>query len=181
MCLTPESLSLHISLPCLWPPGSPADRPDCDEVLEINGRNLENASHQHIIQYIHQVRKLLSPLLFLVYIISKCSLLFAWHRHCFLLWDEKMKNAYSANIFSHRYIVKPFPRQVFDVRRVIVFKVFELRESNVYSLGKERFLSRKREVSHRLCQELQKWSNSCQMIFSFSCLSFKERLPLEKP
>lgn len=35
--------------------GSPADRPDCDEVLEINGRSLENATHQHIIQYIHQV------------------------------------------------------------------------------------------------------------------------------
>ena len=35
--------------------GSPADRPDCDEVLEINGRNLEDASHQHIIHYIHQV------------------------------------------------------------------------------------------------------------------------------
>ncbi|RWS06301.1 MAGUK p55 subfamily member 5-like protein [Dinothrombium tinctorium] len=34
--------------------GSAAERNDCDEILEINGRNLENATHQQIIQYIHQ-------------------------------------------------------------------------------------------------------------------------------
>ncbi|RWS30616.1 membrane-associated guanylate kinase: WW and PDZ domain-containing protein 1-like protein [Leptotrombidium deliense] len=35
--------------------GSAAERNDCDEILEINGKNLENATHQQIIQHVHQV------------------------------------------------------------------------------------------------------------------------------
>ncbi|UXI21562.1 unnamed protein [Sarcoptes scabiei] len=34
--------------------GSPADRKDCDEILEVNGNNLDNMTHQEIINYIHQ-------------------------------------------------------------------------------------------------------------------------------
>ena len=84
---SPLSLSLSFSLfpsPLQWllhvcrsigSPGSPADRPNCDEVLEINGRTLNDANHQDIIQYIHQVTKVKltsypSPS-------SSCSLVFA--------------------------------------------------------------------------------------------------------
>jgi len=39
--------------------GSPADSADTlevgDEILEVNGRTLENATHNEVIQYIHQV------------------------------------------------------------------------------------------------------------------------------
>lgn len=39
--------------------GSPADNADTlevgDEILEVNGRTLENATHNEVIQYIHQV------------------------------------------------------------------------------------------------------------------------------
>ncbi|OTF72097.1 hypothetical protein BLA29_014198 [Euroglyphus maynei] len=33
---------------------SPADRKDCDEILEVNGNNLDHLSHKEIIDYIHQ-------------------------------------------------------------------------------------------------------------------------------
>ncbi|XP_011874898.1 PREDICTED: MAGUK p55 subfamily member 5-A isoform X2 [Vollenhovia emeryi] len=43
------------------PSGSPADNVDTlevsDEILEVNGRTLENASHNEVIQYIHQCIK----------------------------------------------------------------------------------------------------------------------------
>lgn len=51
--------------------GSPADRSDCDEVLEINGRSLDDANHQDIIQYIHQVN--MRPLLILIPILLSSS------------------------------------------------------------------------------------------------------------
>ncbi|OXU25755.1 hypothetical protein TSAR_012316 [Trichomalopsis sarcophagae] len=39
--------------------GSPADSTDSleigDEILEVNGRTLENATHSEVIQHIHQV------------------------------------------------------------------------------------------------------------------------------
>ena len=35
--------------------GSPAERNDCDEILEINGNPLEDLAHQEIIDYIHEV------------------------------------------------------------------------------------------------------------------------------
>lgn len=39
--------------------GSPADNADNlevgDEILEVNGRTLENATHSEVIQHIHQV------------------------------------------------------------------------------------------------------------------------------
>ncbi|XP_054157863.1 protein PALS1-like isoform X2 [Oppia nitens] len=34
--------------------GSAADRSDCDEILEINGKSLDDSTHQQIIQHIHQ-------------------------------------------------------------------------------------------------------------------------------
>ncbi|XP_074601259.1 MAGUK p55 family member stardust [Brevipalpus obovatus] len=34
--------------------GSAAEKSDCDEILEINGKSLEDASHQDIVQHIHQ-------------------------------------------------------------------------------------------------------------------------------
>ncbi|XP_025074677.1 glutamate receptor-interacting protein 2-like, partial [Pogonomyrmex barbatus] len=41
--------------------GSPADNADTlevgDEILEVNGRTLENATHNEVIQYIHQCIK----------------------------------------------------------------------------------------------------------------------------
>ncbi|XP_075585433.1 MAGUK p55 family member stardust isoform X2 [Dermatophagoides farinae] len=37
--------------------GSPAERKDCDEILEVNGNNLDNMSHKQIIDYIHQCIK----------------------------------------------------------------------------------------------------------------------------
>ena len=39
--------------------GSPADRADLeigDEILEVNGRSLEDATHEEVIKHIHQVR-----------------------------------------------------------------------------------------------------------------------------
>ncbi|KAJ6222221.1 hypothetical protein RDWZM_000766 [Blomia tropicalis] len=41
----------------LFLPGSPADRNDCDEILEINGNSLSNLAHQEIIDYIHECIK----------------------------------------------------------------------------------------------------------------------------
>jgi len=38
--------------------GSAAERSDCDEILEINGKSLEDAAHQEIVEYIHQVSRL---------------------------------------------------------------------------------------------------------------------------
>lgn len=37
--------------------GSPADRKDCDEILEINGKSLGqgNTKHAEIVQHIHEV------------------------------------------------------------------------------------------------------------------------------
>lgn len=39
--------------------GSPADKADLevgDEILEVNGRSLEDATHTEVISHIHQVR-----------------------------------------------------------------------------------------------------------------------------
>jgi len=39
--------------------GSPADQADLlvgDEIVEVNGKSLENASHAEVIAYIHKVR-----------------------------------------------------------------------------------------------------------------------------
>ncbi|CAG2168180.1 unnamed protein product [Oppiella nova] len=38
--------------------GSPAERSDCDEILEINGKSLEDSTHQQIIHHIHQALSL---------------------------------------------------------------------------------------------------------------------------
>lgn len=36
--------------------GSPADRDDCDEILQINGKSFtDNVSHAEIVQHIHEV------------------------------------------------------------------------------------------------------------------------------
>lgn len=40
--------------------GSPADRTDCDEILEVNGKTLEDLEHAQIIEYIHQVMSTLN-------------------------------------------------------------------------------------------------------------------------
>lgn len=44
--------------------GSSADNADNseveDEILEVNGRPLENATHSEVIQYIHQVKLTIS-------------------------------------------------------------------------------------------------------------------------
>lgn len=40
--------------------GSPADRADLeigDEILEVNGRSLEDATHEEVIAHIHQVSR----------------------------------------------------------------------------------------------------------------------------
>jgi len=42
----------------LFVSGSPADKADLeigDEILEVNGRNLEDANHTEILSHIHQV------------------------------------------------------------------------------------------------------------------------------
>ncbi len=41
------------------PTGSPADRADLevgDEIVEVNGQTLENATHAQVIAHIHKVR-----------------------------------------------------------------------------------------------------------------------------
>ena len=43
---------------CSFTLGSPADRADLevgDEILEVNGKSLENATHTDVISHIHQV------------------------------------------------------------------------------------------------------------------------------
>jgi len=54
--------------------GSPADKADLeigDEILEVNGRNLEDANHTEILSHIHQVS--LSLFFFLLFFIATLS------------------------------------------------------------------------------------------------------------
>ncbi|KAH0955831.1 hypothetical protein HN011_004957 [Eciton burchellii] len=56
--------------------GSPADSADTlevgDEILEVNGRTLENATHNEVIQYIHQVIALNTLIRMLQAALSAC-------------------------------------------------------------------------------------------------------------
>ena len=89
--------------------GSPADRNDCDEILEINGHSLERLSHQEIIDYILEVSNHFSLSLSL-------SLSLSNDFFCTLSFPISVTNftfSHMQDTFFSFFLLSPFPDNFF--------------------------------------------------------------------